>query len=67
MKKLVNSAVAALLILWIFPGTAAAAELLVPVGKVVGLELGEGTAVVAAFDDSLGNAARESGLYAGGW
>lgn len=65
MKKLVNSAVAALLILWILPGTAAAAELLVPVGKVVGLELGEGTAVVAAFDDSLGSAARESGLQIG--
>ena len=65
MKKLVNSAMAALLILWILPGTAVAAELLVPVGKVVGLELGEGTAVVAAFDDSLGSTARESGLQIG--
>ena len=41
-----------------------AADCLIPVGKVVGLDLSSGTVTVAAFDDAL-PAARESGIQAG--
>ena len=44
--------------------TAFAAQLLVPVGQVVGLELYNDTVIVAAFDDSL-QCGRESGLQIG--
>ena len=41
-----------------------ASEYLIPVGKVVGLDLSSGTVTVAAFDDAL-PAAKESGVQAG--
>ena len=44
--------------------TAAAAEMLIPVGQVIGLELYDDKVTVAAFDDSL-CAARDSGLQIG--
>ena len=44
--------------------TAAFARELIPVGRVIGLELSAGTVTVAAFDDSLG-AGRDSGLRIG--
>lgn len=44
---------------------AQAAEYLIPVGQVVGLELGTGSVSVAAFDDALGSAARDAGLKVG--
>ena len=42
-----------------------AAQLLIPVGRVVGLSLSEGTVTVAAFHESCGAAAREAGLQIG--
>ena len=45
--------------------TAFAQRMLIPVGKVVGLSLAEGSVTVAAFDDSCGGAAREAGFQIG--
>ncbi len=42
-----------------------AARMLVPVGRVVGLSVVEGTVTVAAFDDELGEASREAGIEVG--
>ena len=47
------------------PQGVAAAELLIPVGQVIGLELQEDRVIVAAFDDALGTAAADAGLQAG--
>lgn len=45
--------------------SAAAAEMLIPVGKVVGLSLAEGTVTVVAFDDKIGGEAQKAGLKIG--
>ncbi len=45
--------------------TAFAQRMLVPVGKVVGLSLAEGSVTVAAFDDTCGANAREAGIKIG--
>lgn len=45
--------------------TAFAQRMLVPVGKVVGLSLAEGSVTVAAFEDAWGSAAREAGIQIG--
>ena len=50
--------------LCLFTTTAFAADMLVPVGRVIGLELFNDMVTVAAFDDSL-PIARESGLQIG--
>ena len=42
-----------------------AAQLLIPVGQVVGLSLSEGTVTVAAFHETYGAAAREAGIRIG--
>lgn len=54
---------AALLITFSLP--AQAAQMLIPVGKVVGLSLAEGSVTVAAFDENLGTAARDAGVQIG--
>lgn len=46
----------------LLPINARAAELLIPVGKIVGLQLSDNTVTVAAFDDVLGAEARTAGL-----
>ena len=48
-----------------FSVTAFAQRLLIPVGKVVGLSLAEGSVTVAAFDDKWGANARASGIQIG--
>ena len=48
-----------------FSITAFAQRMLIPVGKVVGLSLAEGSVIVAAFDDSCGASARSSGVQIG--
>ncbi len=53
------------ILLWLLPGSAAAARLLVPGGQVVGLELQDGTVTVAAFDAVQGQAAQAAGLQIG--
>ena len=45
--------------------TVFARRMLIPVGKVVGLSLAEGSVTVAAFEDGIGNAAREAGFQIG--
>ena len=65
MKKVVNFLVAGLIVLGLAPQSVQAAQLLIPVGKVVGLELRSDTVTVAAFDDSLGTGARDAGLRIG--
>ncbi len=64
MKKFVNCIVLAL-VLWVLPAQANAAGLLVPVGQVVGLELGNHTVTIAAFDETLGAGAKSAGLQVG--
>lgn len=55
---------AAALVLWLSIGVSAR-EMLIPVGRVVGLTVDEGSVTVAAFDDLLGAAAREAGVQIG--
>ena len=50
--------------LYLFVTTAFAADMLVPVGQVIGLELFNDTVTVAAFDDSI-RAGRDGGLQIG--
>ena len=63
MKRILSGAAALLLIL-ILPLSAEAASL-VPVGKLIGLQLRTETVTVAAFDDALGSGARDAGLQIG--
>lgn len=65
MKKMANRLVAAAICLWLLPGNVFAAQYLIPVGQVVGLELSGDTVTVAAFDDILGTAAKNAGLQVG--
>ncbi len=65
MKHLTKTIGSLLLLLYVLPQTAKAAETLIPVGQVVGLELNENRVTIAAFDDTLGQAAREAGLRVG--
>ena len=51
--------------LWLTAQTVFGAQLLVPGGQVIGLELLDNTVTVAAFDDALGQAARNCGLQVG--
>lgn len=65
MKKLANRLALVLVLLCVLPQSVFAAKHLVPVGQVVGLELGNSTVTVADFDENLGAAAREAGLQVG--
>ena len=49
MKKLAYGIVLAMLLLWILPGQAFAAGMLVPGGQLVGLELQDGSVTVAGL------------------
>ncbi len=65
MKRLYHFIVIAVFSICLLPQNVMAAELLIPVGKVIGLELSDDTVTVAAFDDALGSAARDAGLKIG--
>ena len=65
MKKLSKIMAAAMLLIYLLPGTAYGAEVLVPVGQVVGLELRDETVSVAAFDEILGAKAKDAGVRVG--
>lgn len=65
MKRFLSAAAVAAVLFWILPVWASAAELLIPVGKVIGLQLRNDTVTVAAYDDTLGHAARSAGLKIG--
>ena len=65
MKKLTVIAILLALCITVLPFGAAAADTLVPVGKVVGLQLGDDSMVIAGFDSILGTAAQNAGLQVG--
>ena len=54
-----------LILIWSLSATAHAAQLLIPGGQVIGMELQDSTVTIAAFDEALGAAAREAGLKEG--
>ena len=65
MKKMTVIAILLAICVTVLPFGAAAAETLVPVGKVVGLQLGDDSMVIAGFDSVLGTAAQNAGLQVG--
>ena len=65
MKRSIRSIVFLLILLLSLPQTALAAQLLIPGGQLIGLELSNDTVTVAAFDDACGAAARDAGLQIG--
>ena len=65
MRRVLRSAGLLFVILAVLPVQANAARLLVPVGKVIGLQLQNDTLTVAAYDDVFGEAARSAGLKIG--
>ena len=65
MKRIFCSIAAAVMIICTLPVSGWAAELLIPVGEIVGLQLQDDTVTVAAFDDALGAAAKEAGIKIG--
>ena len=65
MKRVRTAIAAAMFYLFLLPTGVQAAELLIPGGQIVGLQLENDTVTVAAFDDALGQNARKSGLQIG--
>ena len=65
MKKLTVHLSAIVLTVFLLVQQVSAANLLVPVGQVIGLEIQGNEVTIAGFDTSLGDAAREAGLQEG--
>ncbi|MGM9549053.1 MAG: SpoIVB peptidase S55 domain-containing protein [Faecousia sp.] len=65
MKRIGNFLAVLLAALALLPINARASELLIPVGRIVGLQLSDDTVTVAAFDDLLGAQAKTAGLKIG--
>ena len=65
MRRMLRSAGLLFVIVAVLPLQAKAARLLVPVGKVIGLQLQNDTLTVAAYDDIYGETARNAGLKIG--
>ena len=65
MKKFASGIFVMLLCLSMLVVPGWAADYLVPVGQVIGLELADHTVTVAALDESLSGAARKAGLQVG--
>ena len=65
MKRILRSIVITFLLAAALPVEALGAESLVPVGKVIGLQLQDESLTVAAYDDALGSCARDAGLKIG--
>lgn len=65
MKRKLSSMALALVLFLSMAVQAKAAEYLIPVGKVIGLELRNDTITVVAYDDVFGSAARDAGLKIG--
>ena len=65
MKAKRCSIALAMFVLLALPLPAQAAELLIPVGKTIGLQLSDDTVTIVAFDDVLGGCSREAGLKIG--
>lgn len=65
MRKILRAAGLWLMIVAVLPLQTRAAQMLVPVGKVIGLQLRNDTLTVAAYDDIFGETARNAGLKIG--
>ena len=65
MRRLLRNAGLWVMVVAVLPLQAHAARMLVPVGKVIGLQLQNDTLTVAAYDDIWGEAARNAGLKIG--
>ena len=65
MKKIITRAGPLILCLWLLVQSVSAAQLLVPGGQVIGLQLADNSLTVTAFDAQLGQAAKSAGLQAG--
>lgn len=65
MKKILNRTSIFIICVWLLSVSVSAARMLMPVGQVVGLELGDNTVTVAAFHETLGPAAQQAGLQVG--
>lgn len=63
-RQIFRTAVAAVLVLTVSIPTLAV-QMLVPVGRVVGLSLSEGSVTVVAFDEEYGGVARDAGVQIG--
>ena len=64
MKNLTRRSIMAIVFICILTTGVFASDYLIPVGRVVGLDLSSGTVTVAAFDDHL-SAAKDAGLQPG--
>lgn len=65
MKRLLSSVVLTMVLFAVLPLQTRAAELLIPVGRILGLQLQDDTITVVAYDDALGENARSAGLKIG--
>ena len=64
MKRLTHYIIAFALV-FCLTVTANAAQMLIPVGQVVGLELADNSVTVSSFDEELGQPAQKAGLKVG--
>ena len=65
MKKTICRTAVSLICALLLSVNVAAAEMLIPGGEVIGIELSDGSVCVAAFDDTTGANARAAGLQVG--
>ena len=65
MKRFLRSIAFAVVFVYLLPVSTWAAELLIPVGQIIGVQLQDDSVTVAAFDDVLGSYAREAGIKIG--
>ena len=65
MKRLIRAAVCSAVLLLILPVSTLAAQTLIPVGRVIGLQLQDDTVTVAAFEEESHNRAKAAGLKVG--
>ena len=65
MKRIGKYLTILTVVMTLLPINARASELLIPVGRIVGLQLSDNTVTVAAFDDASGDGARAAGLKIG--
>ena len=65
MRRSFRAVIFSAVLLWILPATAWAAETLIPVGRIIGLQLQDDTVTVAAFEDESRNPAKAAGLKIG--
>ena len=65
MKKISRFITVLAVILYLLPVGARAAELLIPGGQIIGLQLEAGSVTVSAFDEVYGKAAQDAGIKIG--